>query len=137
MQTSQRRSLLACFLVLAIAGQAWAARLDLAARDALIGKWTAEVTPDDNNGKPFNDTLTLKGGNFNSDTLLKQGFQPATYDESPAPLGMAAKFSVTLKNAAGDTATWSGFSTGTQLEGTLVVTKKDGPPVSYSFKATK
>ena len=106
------------------------------ARDALIGKWKATVTPDDG-GKETTDNITFKGGKFSSENEKADGYEDATYEDDPSPQGISAKFSVTLKNKAGDTATWTGFSTGTEMDGTLVVTKKDGGKTSYAFKASK
>ena len=45
--------------------------------------------------------------------------------------------SVTLKTKAGDAAHWQGSEAGGQLTGTVVVTPKDGTPVSYTFRAEK
>jgi hypothetical protein len=108
----------------------------LVARDALVGKWKATVSPDDGQ-KDSTDNLTFKGGQFTSENEKGDGFDPATYADDPGPQGIGAKFSVTLTNKDGDTAKWTGLSTGTEMEGTLVVTKKDGTSKSYSFKATK
>jgi hypothetical protein len=108
----------------------------LLARDALIGKWKATITPDDG-GKETTDNIAFKGGKFSSENEKADGFEEATYDDDPSPQGISAKFSVTLKNKAGDTAKWSGFSTGTEMDGTLEVTKKDGSKTSYTFKASK
>ncbi len=108
----------------------------LMAHDALVGKWKATVTPDDG-GKDSTDNITFKGGQFTSENQKGDGFEPATYEDDPGPQGIGAKFSVTLTNKAGDTAKWTGLSTGTEMEGTLVVTKKDGTSKSYSFKASK
>jgi len=108
----------------------------LLARDALVGKWKASVTPDDG-GKDSEDKLTFKGGQFTSDNEKTDGFDPANYADDPGPQGIGAKFTVTLTNKAGDTAKWTGLSTGTEMDGTLVVTRKDGTTKSYSFKATK
>jgi hypothetical protein len=113
-----------------------AAVQQLLARDALIGTWKATVTPDDG-GNDSTDNLTFKGGKFTSEKEQADGFDPATYEDDPSPLGVSAKFSVTLTNKAGDTAKWSGFSTGTEMDGTLVITKKDGTTKSYTFKASK
>ncbi len=108
----------------------------VASHDALVGKWTATVTPDDNTGKPFNDTLEIKGGKFNSEALAQQGFERAAYEDRPSPIGAAAQFSVTLTNKAGDTAKWTGTATGKAMTGDLTITKKDGVPVTYTFQAS-
>ncbi len=104
-------------------------------RDALVGKWKATLTTDE--GKETTDTITFKGGKFTSENETKDGYEATTYQDDPAPMGMSAKFSVTLTNKAGDTAKWSGFSTGSEIDGTLVVTRKDGSVVNYTVKASK
>ncbi len=109
-------------------------------RDALVGKWTASVTPDDSSrgsAKEFTDTLEIKGGKFTSDTLAKTGYESATYEDRSGPIGVAAQFSVTLTNKNGDTAKWTGTSSGKEMTGELTVTKKNGDAVSYTFKATR
>ena len=107
------------------------------ARDALAGKWSATVTPDDTSAKEYTDTLTFKGGKLESDELKKAGFDGATVNDSPSPMGVAAKFDVTLTNKDGDTAAYAGTSTANEMTGTLTVTKKDGTKTTYSFKATR
>jgi hypothetical protein len=130
-------SKMAVFIVMCVfAMGAVAAVQPLLARDALIGKWKATVTPDDG-GKETTDNITFKAGKFSSENEKADGYEDATYEDDPSPQGISAKFSVTLTNKAGDTAKWSGFSTGTEMEGTLVVTKKDGSKTSYAFKASK
>lgn len=109
----------------------------LLGRDALIGKWKATITADDS-GKETNDNLEFKGGKFTSETEKNGGFDPATYEDDPAPQGMgAAKFDVTLTNKAGDTAKWSGTAAGGEMTGTLVISKKDGSTITYTFKGTR
>jgi hypothetical protein len=108
----------------------------LLARDALVGKWKATITSDDG-AKESTDTLTFKGGQFTSEKEKADGFESAAYSDDPGPQGIGAQFSVTLTNKAGDTAKWSGFSSGSDIDGTLVVTKKDGTAISYTFKASK
>jgi hypothetical protein len=109
----------------------------LAGRDALVGKWKATVTNDDTS-KDTTDNLEFKGGKFTSENEQADGFEPATYEDDPAPQGMGlSKFSVDLTNKAGDTATWSGTATGNEISGTLVIKKKDGTKTTYTVKATK
>jgi hypothetical protein len=134
---SQRMSLTtACLCALLCGALSAAPAQPLFARDALVGKWKATVTPDDG-GKDATDNLTFKGGQFTSENEKGDGFDPAAYADDPGPQGIGAKFSVSLTNKAGDTAKWTGLSTGTEMEGTLVITKKDGTNKSYSFKASK
>ena len=125
-----------CLGVIACSMLSAAPPLPLLARDALAGKWKATLTADDT-AKESTDNLTFKGGQFTSENGTGDGFDPATYADDPGPQGIGAKFSVTLTNKAGDTAKWTGLSTGSEMDGTLVVTKKDGTSKSYSFKATK
>lgn len=110
--------------------------LQLLGRDALVGKWKTTITSDDG-AKETTDNITFKGGKFTSENEEKDGFEAATYEDKPSPLGVSAQFDVTLTNKAGDTAKWSGVSTGTEISGTLVVTKKDGTVINYTIKATK
>jgi hypothetical protein len=105
-------------------------------RDALVGKWKMTITADDT-GKETTDNVTFKGGKFNSANQAKDGFDDATYEDKPTPAGISAQFDVTLTNKAGDTAKWSGLSTGNEMTGTLVVTKKDGAVISYTIKGSK
>jgi hypothetical protein len=130
MQYSRLNLLVVCSVLLLIPAAAYAGR------DALVGSWKATVTSDDG-AKETTDKITFKGGKFTSENQEKTGFAAAAYEDKPAPAGMAAEFEVTLKNKDGDTAKWSGFSTGSAISGTLVVTKKDGTTTSYSFKAEK
>jgi hypothetical protein len=107
-------------------------------RDALIGKWTATVTPDDgSHGKPFTDTVTIKGGKFASEFLAKSGFEPAAYEDHPSPIGAMAQFAVTMTNKDGDTAKWTGTSTGKDMTGDLTIVKKNAEPVTYTFQASR
>ena len=130
-----RTQRIALFAVCLVSITAAAAVQPLMARDALVGKWKATLTTDD--GKETTDNISFKGGKFTSENEGKEGFDPATYEDDPAPQGLSAKFNVTLKNKDGDTAAWAGFSTGSQIDGTLVVTKKDGTKLSYTVKAEK
>ncbi len=125
-----------CAMILSASALLTAGVQPLLSRDALVGKWKTDLTADDGS-KQSTDTITFKAGKFTSDAEKTDGYEPAAYEEDPGPQGIGAKFSVTLTNKTGDTAKWSGFSTGSDLSGTLVITKKDGSTTSYSFKASK
>jgi len=127
---------ISCIVLFSAALPALGDARPLLGRDAVVGKWKATITSDDG-AKETTDNITFKGGKFTSENQQKDGFEPANYEDKPAPQGMSAEFEVTLTNKAGDTAKWSGFSTGTEMSGTMVVTKKDGTTTSYSFKAEK
>jgi hypothetical protein len=127
----------AVFCLLFSSQTAHASAGPIVSHDALIGKWTAAVSPDENAGKAFDDTIEIKGGKFSSQTLAKQGFEAATYEDRPSPIGAAAQFSVTLTNKAGDTAKWTGTATGKNMTGDLTITRKDATPVTYTFQATR
>lgn len=116
---------------------AWAA-----GRDPLAGKWTATLTPDDDGtrdgAKEYTDTLTIKGSRITSDTLKKDGFESAEVNDHASIVGNVAKFDATMTNKDGDSAKFTGQTVGGgELEGTLVVTKKDGTKRTYTYKATK
>jgi hypothetical protein len=109
----------------------------LAGRDALIGKWKATITNDDT-ARETTDNLEFKGGKFTSENEKTDGFEPAAYEDDPAPQGMGmSKFSVDLTNKAGDTASWAGTAAGNEISGTLVIKKKDGTKMTYTVKATR
>ncbi len=107
-------------------------------KDALHGTWTAKVVADNGAGKEHADTLTFTTGDlFSSAEMTKQGYEPTPYNDRPSPIGVAATWTVTLKNKAGDTAVWEGSKAGNEMTGTVVVTPKDGAPVDYTFRAER
>jgi len=110
-------------------------------RDALIGKWTATITPDDDahraGEREVKDELTFKGGTFASTAFAKRGFDPGPYDEEIHP-GSVGGFSAIQNNKSGDgNIKWNGFVAAGELSGTLVWTKKDGTVLNYTFKGSK
>jgi hypothetical protein len=107
-------------------------------KDALHGTWTAKVVADGGAGKEHTDTLTFTlGDKFSSTEMTKMGFEPTSYNDRPSPIGVAASWTVTLKNKAGDTAVWEGNKAANEMTGTVVVTMKDGAPENYTFRAER
>jgi hypothetical protein len=111
------------------------------ARDAFVGTWKIEVTPDEESrsagAKEFKDVVTFKGMQFESKELKKNGFKAAPYEEDTRA-GIVATFKCTTKSATGEgTAAWTGTSTGVDITGEMTWTKKDGTVVKYTFKGTK
>src|SRR3954463_3089848 len=103
---------------------ALAALCGAAGRDQFDGKWTVTVTPDDG-GKPYEDTLTFKGGKFLSEKCKAHGFAEAEY-EADTRGGQAATFTATAKSKKEGSAKWTGTMAATQIQGTLKWTKADG-----------
>ena len=67
--------------------------------------------------------------------MTKQGYEPTPYTDRPSPIGVAATWTVTLKNRAGDTAVWEGTKSGAEMTGSVTITPKDGVATTYTFKA--
>jgi hypothetical protein len=121
------------FLVLALAGAQPAPAA--AGRDQFDGKWTVTVTPDDG-GKPYEDTLTFKGGKFLSEKCKAHGFEEAEYDADVRG-GQIATFTATAKSKREGSAKWTGTAAATQLQGTFKWTKADGSTADYSYTGAR
>jgi hypothetical protein len=104
-------------------------------RDAFEGKWAVEVTPEDG-GKAYKDTLIFKGQKLTSEKLKKEGFEEAEY-EVDLRGGQIGTFTANAKSKTGGTAKWSGTAATGNLQGTLVLTKKDGSATNYTFTGAK
>jgi hypothetical protein len=110
--------------------------------DRLAGKWDITITPDDDarraHEKDITDTITFKNSTFSSVAFEKRGFGPTVYEEEMHP-GGAGGFSAVQTNKVADegTAKWSGFISATELTGDLVVKKKDGTVLNFSFTGSK
>jgi hypothetical protein len=110
--------------------------------DSLSGKWAITITPDDETRqageRDIKDTITFKQPNFTSEAFEKRGFQPAVYDEEMHP-GGAGQFSAvqTNKTEAEGTAKWSGLITATEITGDLIIKKKDGTILNFSYTGSK
>lgn len=112
------------------------------AADPFTGKWKVVVTPEEDgggNGKAFKETLEFKGDQFTAETFNKaHGFESITY-EGDTRRGPTASFTAEAKDQekADGIAKWTGFTTGSEIQGELVWTKKDGTEVRYTFKGSK
>jgi hypothetical protein len=142
MRTNWNTALLAIgLLLLPLAARAGQPPIVLL-HDSLSGKWDITLTPDDDarrsGERDIKDTITFKQPNFTSEAFEKRGFQPAVYEEEMHP-GGAGQFSAlqTNKVAAEGTAKWSGLITATEVTGDLVVKKKDGTVLNFSFTGSK
>jgi hypothetical protein len=133
-----KRLLTMCALLPLLAGAARTALL----HDSLSGKWDITITPDDDarraGERDIKDTITFKQPNFSSEAFAKRGFQPAVYEEEMHPGGAGGFTAIqTNKVEAEGTAKWSGFISATELTGDLVVKKKDGTVLNFSFTGSK
>jgi hypothetical protein len=110
--------------------------------DSLSGKWAITITPDEDarraGEREMKDIITFKQPNFTSDAFAKRGFQPAIYEEEMHPGGAGQISAIqTNKVAAEGTAKWTGQIMATEITGDLVVKKKDGTVLNFSFTGSK
>jgi len=104
--------------------------------DAIEGTaWKVHVTPD-GNGKPFDDTITFKGGKFTSVELGKRGFKEVNYEDDTRQGGISNFKAVQTSTKEGE-AKWSGTITAVDMRGELVITKNDGSTVNYTFQGER
>ena len=107
------------------------------AKDVLLGKWKITLTPDDSNKKgEIQDTLNFTGGNFESETFKKQGFEATTYEEDTRGVQTIA-FTVKPKSEKEGEMKWTGQAVASEISGELTWTKKDGSELKYTFKGTR
>lgn len=103
----------------------------------LAGNWTVTLTPEDNNGKAIDDTLTISnGGKFKSKAMAEKGFAEADVSEDSRAFG-PAKFTVSQTSKKEGKLEWSGTVDTDQMTGTLKWTKPDGTVVNYTLKGSK
>src|SRR5262245_6139267 len=99
-------------------------------------KWKVTVTPDSdtaNSGqKPFDDVLYFKGGMFSTKACEKKGFKPVQYDDNTVRFGPAT-FSAQPESEQEGKAKWTGVVAANTIKGELVLTKKDGKVLSYTY----
>ena len=104
--------------------------------DAIEGTtWKIRVTPD-SDGRAFDDTITFKGGKFTSVELGKRGFKETNYEDDTRQGGISNFKAVQTSDKEGE-AKWSGTITAVDMRGELVVTKKDGATVHYTFQGER
>jgi hypothetical protein len=106
------------------------------AKDILIGKWNITLTPDDSSKKEMKDTLNFTGGNFESETFKKQGFDATAYEEDTRGVQTIA-FTVKPKSDKEGEMKWTGQAVANEISGELTWTKKDGSELKYTFKGTR
>jgi hypothetical protein len=105
--------------------------------DPFYGKWKITVTPNGTDAnlpgvKEFDETLEFTPEKMSAKVMGEHGFKPADYNEDLRVYG-PAKFTCTQNSDKEGKAEWGGFTTGTEMQGTLVWTKKDGTIVHYDF----
>jgi hypothetical protein len=104
--------------------------------DAIEGTtWKIHVTPD-GDGKAFDDTISFKGGKFRSVEFAKRGFKEVNYDDDTRKGGLSNFKAVQTSDKEGE-AKWSGTITAVDMRGELVLTKKDGSTVNYTFQGER
>jgi hypothetical protein len=107
------------------------------AASPLFGKWTVTFTPDESPGdKAFTDTLVFTHEQLHAETLRKQGFEPAAYEEDTRRYGPAT-FTATQASEQAGKLEWSGTAVNQEMTGKLKWTKADGKAITYTLKGTK
>ena len=110
------------------------------AKDILLGKWSVVLTRDDDSPKigekEFKDTLNFTGGNFESETFKKQGFDATAYEEDTRGVQTIA-FTVKPKSDKEGELKWTGTAVANEINGDLTWKKKDGTEIKYTFKGSR
>ncbi|HVT91092.1 MAG TPA: hypothetical protein VHD56_19725 [Tepidisphaeraceae bacterium] len=109
--------------------------------DPFEGKtWNIKVVPDGEarkaGEKDYNDAISFKGGKFTSKVQATQGFKPVEYSEDTTRFG-PAKFTVQATSDSAGTAKWTGTVTELIVQGELIVTKKDGKTLTFSYSGER
>jgi len=110
------------------------------AKDVILGKWTITITRDDDSPKvgekEFKDTLNFTGGNFESETFKKKGFDATTYEEDTRGVQTIA-FTAKAKSEKEGEMKRTGQAVANEITGEVTWTKKDGTEMKYTFKGSK
>jgi len=107
----------------------------------LPGVWIATITPSGDDAQQpgaatFTETLSFKGDKMTTKVLLQKGFGPATYDEDRRSVG-PSQFTCTQTSDKEGSAAWVCTATETDMQGTLVITHKDGSITHYDVQGQK
>ena len=121
---------LACVIALALATQT------LAKDPFEKTTWKIKAEPSEGGGKAFDDTISFKGGKFESKMLKDKGFDPADYEDNTTRAGLGG-FKATQKSEKEGEAVWTGTVTATEIKGELKWTKKDGSVVQYTYTGSR
>jgi len=111
------------------------------ARDPFPGNWSITLTPSGTDGnlpgvKEIDEVLTFTSNDMSTKVLAQHGFGPAPYDEDTTGYGPAT-FKCTQTSDKEGKIVWQGTTTGQDMTGTMVWTKKDGSLVHYDFQGSK
>lgn len=104
-------------------------------KDPFEGTWKVNVTPD-GTGRAFNDTLTFKGMQMQAAELMKQGWQPESFEDD-VRRGGVAQFTAVIKHPTQGQMRWTGTVTASEIRGNVVWTTADGEERRYSYSGTK
>ena len=98
--------------------------------------WKVKLEPAEGDGKAFEDTISFKGGKFESKALKEKGFEAAQYEDNTTRAGLGG-YKATLKSEKEGEAVWTGTVTATEIKGELKWTKKDGSVVNYTYTGSR
>jgi hypothetical protein len=119
-------------LVLSLAPRAFASGAE--------GKFKVKVEPDEDarkaGGREYDDVLNITAAKFVSEEGKKHGFGETTYDEDSTRFGPATFTAESTSDKEGKQK-WMGTVTATEIEGTMVWTKKDGTELHFNYKGSK
>ena len=107
------------------------------AADPFEGKWKVTLTSDGAGGKDVADVLVFtRGGKFSAVEMKKRGFGEVDFESDTRRFGPAT-FKAEQTSAKEGKAKWEGTVAASEVSGTMVLTKKDGSVVNYTFKGSK
>ena len=107
------------------------------AADPFEGKWKVTLTSEGANGKDLTDTLVFtRGDKFSAVEMKKRGFPEVTYESDTRRFGPAT-FKAEQTSPKEGKAKWEGTVAAVEISGTMVLTKKDGSTINYTFKGSK
>jgi len=125
--------LLSAFTIATITPRAFAGGIE--------GKWKVKIEPDEDarkaGEKPLDDTLVFGPVKFHSEALKKRGYGEANYDENVVRFGPTTFTVVQKSEKEGSELKWTGTATAVDITGDIVMKKKDGSEVRFSFKGEK
>jgi hypothetical protein len=102
-----------------------------AAEQATLAGKSYDIEMKDPSGKAQKDTLIFTASDGDSTACHEYGFGkgPVTYSAADGGTG----FTFTTKSEKSGTMVWKGTAKGSTIEGTAVMTGKDGKDMNYTF----
>src|SRR4051794_5215229 len=138
MSSSRRSFLMLGLLVCAVSITCFAPRA-LAA--GLEGKWKVKIEPDDDarkaGEKQLDDTLVFTPTKFTSEAMKKRGYGEADYEENVVRFGPSTFTILQKSEKEGGKLKWTGTETSGEITGDIVMTRKDGSELRFTYKGSR